>query len=202
MTYSPITPQSQPSPKDTQLQIQTNFAQFATIFAQNHTALNNSNQGKHEKVILENLPADPGVINDLVSLYNKNATSKSGIQPQLFAQILKFLPTPNDSRDVPNTGMQLTQSVVNTTGPNQYQSFLPGNYMLYFGTVTTAPATVTLIPAPTTILCAIAIPNNLSSPATPTPFSASTNVTSNSTFDIISDSTGVFTIMWVAIATA
>ena len=201
MTYSPITPQSQPSPAATQLQIQTNFAQYALKFLVNHSALNTSTQGDHEKVILENQSGDPGVFNDQVSLYSKNATSKSGIQPQLFAQILKFLPTPGNARDAPNIGMQLTQSIVNTTGPNQFQSFLPGNYMLYFGTVT-ANGTVTLVPAPTTILVAIAIPNNVSGGGTPTPFSAVTNIKTNSTFDINSNSTGVFTITWIAIATA
>jgi len=202
MTYSPITPQSQPSPSATQAQIQTNFAQYALKFLVNHSALNTKNQGDHEKVILENQIGDPGVINDQVTLFCKDAGSNfGGTQPQLFAQIRKFLPTPGDGHDAPNVGMQLTESIVNTVGPNQFQSFLPGNYMLYFGTVT-ATGTVTLVPAPTVIHVALAIPNNLTSPGTPIPFSASTNITSNSTFNIISNSTGVFTITWIAIATA
>ena len=200
MTYSPITPQSQPSPAATQAQIQTNFAQFATIFSRNHTALNNSNQGKHEAVILENLSADPGVINDLVSLYNKNATSKSGTEPQLFAQILKFLPTPTDPTDADNLGMQLTQSVVNLVGPNQFQSFLPGNFMLYFGTVT-ATGTVILSPAPTTIHAVLAIPNDITS-TIPSLLSVVVNQTTNDRFDIFSNAIGVFSFTWIAIATA
>ena len=202
MTYSPITPQSQPSPAATQAQIQTNFAQYALKFLVNHTALNMKNQGDHEHVIFENQAGDPGVTQDQVSLFCKNAGSNfGGLQPQLFAQIKKFLPTPNDGNDAPNVGMQLTQSLVNTVGPNQFQSFLPGNYMLYFGSVTTNPATVTLVPAPTTIHVAIAIPNTLLSPGS-FPNAAYTKVTSNSTFDIISTSSGVFTIGWLAIATA
>ena len=201
MTYSPITPQSQPSPAATQAQIQTNFAQYALKFLVNHSALNSKTQGDHEKVVIEKLVGDPGVIQDQVSLFSKDAGSNfGGTQPQLFAQIKKFLPTPNDPTIAPNVGMQLTQSIVNTVGPNQFQSFLPGNYMLYFGTVT-ANGTVTLVPAPTVIHVALAIPNNLISPGS-FPNKAFTKITSNSTFDINSTSTGVFTIMWVAIATA
>ena len=203
MTYSPITPQSQPSPAATQAQIQTNFAQYALKFLLNHSALKTSSQGDHERVVLENQNGDPGVFNDQVSLYSKNAISKSGTEPQLFAQILKFLPTPNDANNAPNVGMQLTQSVVNTVGPNQFQSFLPGNYMIYFGTVTTNPATVTLVPAPTKILVAIAIPNTLVSPGS-FPNSAFTTIDplNNGKFTINSTSSGVFTIGWLAIATA
>ncbi len=201
MTYSPITPQSQPSPAATQAQIQTNFAQFATIFMQNHTPLNNSNQGKHEDVIMENLAADPGVINDLVSLYNKNAPSKASSQPQLFAQILKFLPTPNDPTDAPNIGMQLTYNTVNTVGPNQFQSFLPGGYILYFGTVT-ATGTVTLSPAPSEIIIAIAMPNNTQTNGNPN--TVSTNVNLNQfQFDILSTTaSGAYSFTWLAIGRA
>jgi hypothetical protein len=192
MTYSPITPQSQPSPADTQAQIQTNFATFASIFAANHTALNKKNQGDHEAVILEKLAADPGVFQDFVSLYAKDAVSQSGTQPQLFARIKQFIPL------VTNSPMQLTQSTVNTVGPNQFQSFLPGNFMLYFG-ITTATGTITLSPAPTLIQVAIAIPNQLTSSI---PSLVSTNITSNATFDIISNASGVFSFTWIAIATA
>jgi hypothetical protein len=200
MTYSPITPQSQPSPAATQAQIQTNFAQFASIFAKNHSALNTKNQGDHEAVILEKLASDPGVINDLVSLYSKDATAKSGIQPQLFAEILKFLPTPNDPTDADNIGMQLTQSTVNLVGPNQFQSFLPGNFMLYFGTVT-ANGTVILSPAPTTIHSVLAIPNNITTNI-PSLVSVVVNQTTNDRFDIFSNAIGAFSFTWIAIATA
>jgi len=199
MTYSPIIPQSQPSPAATQVQIQTNFAQFASIFALNHSALNTKNQGDHEKVILEKQASDPGVVNDLVALYCKDASSKAGTQPQLFSQILKFLPTPNDPTDALNIGMQLTYNTVNTAGPNQFQSFLPGGYILYFGTVT-ATGTVTLSPAPTAIWCAIAFPNNIQSN---TPNTVSTNVLNNSQFDILSSTAiGVFSFTWIVIASA
>ena len=199
MTYSPITPQSQPSPAATQAQIQTNFAQYALKFLVNHSALNSKKQGDHEKVILEKLASDPGVINDLVSLYSKDAVANSGTQPQLFAQILKFLPTPNDPTDAPNIGMQLTQSTVNVVGPNQFQSFLPGNFMLYFGTVT-ANGTVTLSPAPTTIHAVLAVPNNITL-SIPSLVSVVVNA-NNFQFDIFSNASGAFSFTWIAIATA
>lgn len=200
MTYSPITPQSQPSPAATQVQIQTNFSTFASIFALNHTALNTKNQGDHEDVILEALPSDPSVIDDLVSLYSKNAVAKSGNQPQLFTQILKFLPTANDPNNPGNPGMQLTQSTINTVGPNQFQSFLPGNFMLYFGTVT-ANGTVTLNPAPTTIHSVVAFSNNVVG-GLPTRVSVVVNQTTNASFDIFSNASGSFSFTWIAIATA
>lgn len=199
MTYSPITPQSQPSPAATQVQIQTNFAQFASIFALNHSALNSKNQGDHENVILEKLSADPGVIDDLVAVYSKDAVAKSGTQPQLFAQILKFLPTPNDPTDANNLGMQLTQSTVNVVGPNQFQSFLPGNFMLYVGTVT-ANGTVTLSPAPSIIHAVLAIPNDITL-SIPSLVSVVVN-SNNFQFDIFSNASGVFSFTWIAIATA
>jgi hypothetical protein len=182
MTFSPTTPQSQPSPAATQAQIQTNFAEYARIFALNHSAINSSNQGDHEDVILTSQTVDPGVTEDLVVLYCKNATSLSGMQPQLFAQIKKFLPNAADTQNAPNTPMQLTFNVVNTAGP-QYQSFLPGGYLLYFGVDSgvTVPNvaiadTIILSPAPTQILLAIAIPNTMTTIGTPIPFTVATAV--------------------------
>ncbi len=201
MTYSPITPQSQPSPAATQAQIQTNFAQYALKFLVNHSALNTKNQGDHEKVILEKQASDPGVTQDQVNLYCKDAVANSGTEPQLFAQIRKFLPTPLDATDAPNIGMQLTQSTVNVVGPNQFQSFLPGGYLLHFGT-TTATGTITLVPGGIRILMAIAIPNTMNISGTPTPFFISTAITASNAFKIFSDATGVFSITWLAISKA
>jgi hypothetical protein len=201
MTYSPITPQSQPSPAATQAQIQTNFAQYALKFLVNHSALNTKNQGDHESVVLEKQASDPGVLQDKVNLYCKDAVANSGTEPQLFAQIMKFLPTSTDGTDAPNIGMQLTQSTVDTVGPNQFQSFLPGGYLLHFGTVT-ATGAVTLVPGGTQILTALAIPNNMTTSGTPTPFSISTAITASNTFNINSNATGVFSITWLAISRA
>jgi len=202
MTYVPDTPQAKPSPKDTQAQIQTNFAQWAAKFLINHSAMNSSSQGDHQAVILQNQVADPGVTQDQVTLFCKNATSQAGTQPQLFAQIKKFLPTLNDPRDAPNDGMQLTYNSVNTVGPNQFQSFLIGGYLLYFGIVT-ALGTVTLVPAPSQIIIAIAQPNNMTTVGTPIANTVSTNVLNNSQFQILSSTaTGVFSFTWIAIARA
>lgn len=202
MTYVPNTPQAKPSPKDTQAQIQTNFAQWAAKFLINHVAMNSSNQGDHQALVLENQSADPGVTQDQVTLFCKNATSQAGTQPQLFAQIKKFLPIPGDPRDAPNDAMQLTYNSVNVVGPNQFQSFLIGGYLLYFGTVT-AVGTVTLVPAPSQIIVAIAQPNNMTSIGTPIANTVSTNVLNNSQFQILSSTaTGVFSFTWIVIARA
>jgi hypothetical protein len=202
MTYSFIKPDAGPSPKLDAPIIQTNFSQFATIFANNHTALNVKNQGDHEKVVLELQNADPGVSEDLTVLYAKNASSNLGTQPQLFVQIPKFLPNQNDPNLAENIGMQLTYNTVNTAGP-LFQSFLAGGYLIYFGSTSNIAVNITLSPAPTQIVTVIATPNNMTSIGTPIPFDVSVQIINNSTFKINSQSaTGVYTFGWVAIAKA
>lgn len=201
MTYVPNVPQSQPSPAETQAQIQTNFAQYATIFNENHTALNNSNQGDHEAVILEAQANDPGVTQDLVALYCKNATSKIDTQPQLFAQIKQFLPTSIDTTTAQNTPMQLTYNTVNTSGP-QYQSFVAGGLLVFFGSTTNVPITITLSPSPSVIQIAIAIPTALS-PTNNFPDTVNTQILSASQFKI--NSTNALpgdAFFWIAIGAA
>jgi hypothetical protein len=200
MTYSHIKPDAGPSPALDASTIQTNFSQFATIFAVNHTLINDASQGEHEGMVFQLQSADPGVTQDLAVLYCKNATSKSGTQPQLFVQIPKFLPNQNDTTQAENTGMQLTYNSVNTAGP-VYQSFLPGGYLLYFGSTSNIAVNITLSPAPTQIVMAIATPNNLTSIGTPIPFDVSTQILSNSTFKINSAlASGIYTFGWIAIA--
>jgi len=98
--------------------------------------------------------------------------------------------------------MQLTYNKVNTAGP-QYQSFLPGGYILFFGiqlfTNPTTTETITLVPLTSSIVVAIAYGNNTSSGA----FRAvTTNITSANTFDIItpSYSSPTLNFTWMAIA--
>lgn len=205
MTYSFIKPDGGPSPKVDVVQIRTNFSQFATIFNGNHTALNNTNQGDHENVILTKQTADPGVTQDLDVLYCKDATSQAGTQPQLFIQIPKFLPNQFDTTQAENTPMQLTYNSVNTAGP-VYQSFLPGGYLLFFGSTSNIAVNITLSPAPTKILIAIATPNTMTTAGTPIPFNVSTTILTNSTFKINSTLNGsgpviAYSFGWMAVAT-
>lgn len=210
MTYDKLKPDAGPSPLLDAPIIQGNFSDFSTIFALNHIALNDRNQGAHGQVILENQAADPGVTEDLAVLYNKDAISNASTEPQLFVQIPKFLPTNLDTTDAPNTGMQLTYQQVNTAGP-VYQSFLPGGYLFYTGTIAGVSVpnvitslTVTLLPAPTRIITAIANSNTVTSPGG-RPFKVSTTINTNDTFTIYSDANAgnagipyIFT--WTAIA--
>jgi len=215
MTYSPDKPDEGPSPAIDVVQIQTNFSQFASIFSNNHTALNDKNQGAHEGVILTRQLFDPGVTEDLAVLYAKNAGSKAGSQLQLFVQIPKFLPTGQDTTNAKNVGMQLTYNSVNTAGPI-YQSFLPGGYLLYQGSVSgnTTPNvliadTVILSPAPTKILVAIATPNTMTSVGIAIPFNVSTTINTVTNDRFVINSTGnasggsiPYSFVWMAIATA
>lgn len=215
MTYNPNKPDARPSPALDAATIQTNFAQFAAAFATNHIALNSAFQGAHSTVIFENLSLDPGVDQNLTVLYNKDASSRAGAQPQLFIQIPKFLPTRNDTTNAENFGMQLTYNTVNTSGPI-YQSFLPGGYLVYFGTVTgntvsnaTLAIPVTVSPTPTRLLVAFATSNTMNSSSTPAPLTANTVITAPSTgiFTIYSNSNGSrapipYSFGWLAIGTA
>lgn len=200
MTYVPDTPQAQPSPRDTQVQIQTNFAQWAAQFLKNHSAMNSSSQGDHGAVVLEKQSVDPGVTQDQVTLFCKDATSQLSTELQLFAQIKKFLPTLSDSTDAINEPMQLTYNSVNTTGPNQFQSFLIGGLLLFMGSTNNIAITITLIPSPSLIYLAIASPSNLNGGV---PNNVSTTVTQPNQFKI--DSTSAVagnTFYWIAIGKA
>jgi len=213
MTYDPQIPLSTESPQTSASPVQVNFDQFAAIFSKlalgvfyNHMPFNSSSQGKHAAMILQNQTLDPGVTEDLGVLYSKNATSAASTEPQLFAQIPKFLPTQTDTTDAPNAPMQLTYNSVNTAGP-VYYSFLPGGYIFYFGLVTATnlvPHTITLTPAPTQILVAIANPNTVETGSEHRPLKISTNITAANTFDVYASFSPLaqYDFSWMAVAIA
>lgn len=188
MSYQKDRPIGSISPFDQAPIIQGNYAAYNTSFSVNHSSLNNINQGKHEAVVMERQTADPDVIQDLCVLYNKNANSKAGIQPQLFLRMIKYLPTALDTNTPENDPMQLTYNSVNVAGP-VYQSFLAGGYLIYFGSTTNIANPVILTPAPTTLLIAIASPNTLTTAGSTLPFGASTVIDTvlNDRFTIFSD---------------
>ena len=176
MSYDANIPSPESSPSNSVSQIQTNFAQFASIFSNlngifyNHVAFSTTDpsQGKHGAVIFEKQLSDPGVTQSLDVLYSKDASSHAGTQPQLFIQIPEFLPTSIDKNPATNAPMQLTYNSVGMAGPIYY-SFLPGGYLIYFGSAITAGAppngtvTVTLSPVPTAILSVQAMPTGTGS---------------------------------------
>lgn len=162
MTYSPTYPTNTPPPDTGINNVRTNFSSYANIFDNNHVALNANNQGKHTHVILQQQGSNPSVQGGFDTLYSKSVVAQSGTSQELFAKIPQFL-----TIDKPNNPTQLTFNVVNTTGPSQYQSFLPGGYIIYFGSIPSAAlntpltATITLVPAPSKILCVIPNPTVL-----------------------------------------
>jgi hypothetical protein len=174
MSFDPNIPVGPISPAQQVVPLRTNFLTYASGFLSNHTALNLNKQGSHEGVLLTLQTTDPGVSQDLAVLYCKNAPSNAGTQPQLFVQIPAFIPGINP----PNPPMQLTYNTVSLTGP-QYQSFLPGGYIFYWGSATiTTETNIPLNPVPTNIVMAIAYAENA--------FNAvGTSKTSNQTFSIV-----------------
>ena len=202
MTYQPEIPNPSSNPNDSALDIKNNFAQFATIFALNHLAMNDTNQGKHGTVILQKQTSDPGATEDLSVLFCKDTTTKAGIQPQLYAQVQQFLPTNIDHTKAPNTPVQLSYNSVGLAGPIYY-SFLSGGYLIYFGSALKG-ATVTLTPTPTKILCAQVFPTgtgnaNHGKPKTNVPYDAWVTI-SGATLTINSTrAPGGSTFLWMAI---
>lgn len=197
MTYLPNKPDQGSSPSIDVSTIQGNFAAFNNAFSVNHIAMNQQKQGDHAAIIFQLQSADPGVTQDLDVLYNKNATSNAGTQPQLFVQIPLFLPTANDTTNAPNAPMQLTYNSVNVAGP-QYQSFITGGYLVFMGTTTDITVPITLSTAPTALLLAIATPNTLNGS---TYWKCATQILTSSTFKIISNATGIYSFTWIAIGT-
>jgi len=199
MTYSPNEPQDLPPPVVATTQMRTNFSTFQTIFSNNHFAINTSNQGKHAKVVFEQQSTDPEINSNYISLYSKSVINASSTQPQLFLKIPKFLP--NNQENLPE---QLTFDTVNNIGPD-YQTFLPGGYIMYLGSVNSVPSPIVLTPACSKIASVVVLPNNLTvpSPATPRPLTVYATKTGANTFIINSGDTGLFPpgvrFNWVAI---
>lgn len=195
MTYLPNEPKDLPPPVVATTQMRTNFAQFQTVFSNNHSALNTSNQGKHEKVIFEQQSDDPGITSNYIAMYAKSVTNNINTQPQGFIQIPKFLPN-----DQPNLAEQITYNTVNTAGPI-YQTFLPGGYVLYFGVVNVVPITITLLPACNGIATVVVNANNTDIfDAFTFPFDVYAEVANPNQFTIKSNTAhGTYTFTWTAI---
>lgn len=200
--YDPNQPQNEPPPDIGILSVRDNFLQYSQIFNKNHVALNANNQGKHTNVILQQQVNDPIVEGGFDSLYSKAVIAASATVLELFARIPQFLPV-----DKPNSPTQLTFSVVNAGGP-QYQSFLAGGYLIYFGTIASANVintTITLIPTPNKIVCVIPNPTKFagvgSNPAKPIQISVTLSTINPDQFTINSNfPTGTGDINWLAIA--
>jgi len=201
MTYNPNIPLSELSPALQQSEIQTNFSEFSTIFANNHTAFNTFNQGDHEAIIFQSkVFIAPGVSGNYDVLYCNVVPGVAS--NQLFVQMPTFLP------GITNFPMILTYNTVNTAGPN-YQSFLPsaklqsnsrGPYLFFFGSTSNIAVNITLSPAPSSLLLALAVPNTTVSGF---PSHTATNIINNSTFKIISDTaSGSYSFSWMAIGLA
>lgn len=207
MTYTPIKPDSGPSPKVDADFIRANFAQFEDIFSlntggiiYNHTGLNDRNQGDHEAVLMQKQTVDPEVTQNLCVLYPKDTASNIDTQPQLYVRIKQFLPNQEDPKDVLNNPMQLTYNKVNTSGP-VYQSFMAGGYLIYFGITSDITMNITVSPAPKALLIAIASAYNVASANIA--FDVSTRIINTTTFKINSNAaTGVYNFGWIAIGTA
>lgn len=188
MTFDPNIPTDLPSPSISVDAIRTNFSQYGQVFDNNHVALNGTFQGKHTHVIFQQQLSDPDVEGSFDTLYGKSTSSNLGNFQSVFAKIPQFLPN-----QLPNLPMQLFFNQVNTAGP-QYQSFLAGGYIIYFGKINsvvgTINSTITLVPAPSEILCVIpnstrlVAPNGSLGPSAPLRLSVTLDSMDNSKFTI------------------
>lgn len=216
MTYDPQIPLVTESPLTSASPIQVNFDQFAKIFStlagglfRNHVPFNNANQGQHGAMIFQKQTADLGVTQDLDVLYAKDYVGQVSTEPQLYAQIPKFLPTSLDTTNAPNTPMQLTYNSVGMAGP-LYYSFMPGGYLVYFGMVIGTNLTsysLIMSPTPKSLLIAIANPNTVETNSFHRPMKISTDITSNTTFFVnstvgTSPSPALYSFTWFAIGIA
>lgn len=208
MTYDPKVPEIQESPKTSCVPIQENFLNFSTAFSNlitgvvhGHINLNDFNKGKHAAVMFQRQTIDPDVTLDLTTLYAKNAASAAGTHIQLFSRILKFLPTEQDTTDASNTPIQLTYDKVNTGGP-QYQSFLPGGYILYFGSQTNIANSIALSPTPSEILSVMSMATDTRGISGTPAVDSSVEVTQPNIFKINSFFGASQTFLWLAIARA
>ena len=163
MTYDPNQPENLPPPKTGISSVKDNFNIYDSVFDNNHEVLNSSNQGKHTNVIIQQQGSDPTVEGSFDTLYSKSVTSNSSTSQELFARIPQFLTV-----DKPNIPTQMTFNSVNTAGP-VYQSFMAGEYIVYFGQTTNIAVPITLSPAPSEILCVIANSNSFTNIGTPIP---------------------------------
>lgn len=193
MTYDPKITQNLPAPAIIVDQIRTNFSQYANVFDNNHIALNANNQGEHTNVIMQQQANDPEIDGDYADIFAKVVSAAFGDSLQIFAKIPQFLPN-----NLPNISEQLTFNTVNTVGP-QYQSFIAGGYIVYFGSTTNIATTITLSPAPTRIVCVIANSNSLNI-LTNNPNDVGVVVLNNFQFNITSSAPNPYIFTWVAIA--
>jgi hypothetical protein len=202
MTFIPDYPSAQNSPLGSYAQIQTNYAQYASIFSSqasgviyNHFPLNSSTQGNHAAVLFDNQITDPPVTNNLVALYAKKYPANVG-QPELFLRIKNFLP--NGMQNYP---MMWTLNTVSLSSP--YQSFLLGGYIIFWGSATrSGPDTtlITLSPAPSSLINAFASANQGTSTSGS---NIGTQILTSSTFNIVWGMTPVFASAgWMAIGVA
>jgi hypothetical protein len=209
--YTSNKPDAGPSPLLDAPIIQANFATFNTVFSNtvgsnvyDHTALNSPLQGHHESIVMNNQAQAPGVAQNLCVLFNMNATNAAGTQPQLWAQITRFLPTGFDTTNPGNPPMLLTYNAVNTSGPI-YQSFLPGGYIFYIGTATFGSLNITVTPTCTKLLIAVATAQNTYSiGGSFRAVAIATTITGTNTFTIFPDThaSAGNTYLWYAIGVA
>jgi hypothetical protein len=131
----------------------SNFQTIFSVFTKNHVNLNASDPGKlqgmHTVLILREQTGDPATAIDQVALYVKSVSSST---------MLFYRPSNNQ------TPIQLTYPSISTglqsTNPDvflpQQYSFMPGPFVIYFGTISINDGQiVTLLPATTLVFVSV-----------------------------------------------
>lgn len=125
MTYDVNIPSEEQSPSVSQPGIKINYFEYDRIFKLNHMEMNNDNEGNHSFVIFKNQSSDPSVIPPVGTLFGKIGSGVAN-SANVFFKTSKFLPNQE------NTAELLTFNVAANI-IDQYQSFMMGGYIVYFG---------------------------------------------------------------------
>lgn len=143
MTYDPMIPNANETPKASPSQIKTNFSVFGTAEAINHVAMNTIGYGKHAVVLFKQQSSDPTVNSSFGAVYCKTAVQASGNALNLFFRTMPFLPPAynNAPQQITFNVIQYTGVAVTLIGPppsvytNMQQTFMFGGFLIYTGFV-------------------------------------------------------------------
>ena len=145
MAYQNNIPQATDRLKDSQSDIQDNFAEIETLVTVNHVDFGNPDQGKHKWVTFPVQGGAPSFATGEDGLYNLPYNNVGSGGPQLLNELFVHKQVAGGaSVDIPFTASILSQDAAPLSGANGW-SYLPSGILLRWANVTgTGPDTVTM----------------------------------------------------------